>query len=81
MKNSKYIISGIVVGLLIVPLVDKIFEIVLTWLELLKIYPNKKLLNYQKDTAVLREFIKPAEPTPDYEVKYIYGDDYDDDDE
>ena len=77
MKNLKYYVLGAATILFAVPICNQIMELIYLWIETLKTYPSKKILNYEKDTTVLREFIKPVEPTLDYEVEYYGDDDYD----
>lgn len=81
MKNLKYYIGGVISILFILPLLNKLLEVVGLWIETLAIKPSMKILNYHKDTTILREFTKQAEPTPDYKVEYIYIDDDDFEDE
>lgn len=70
MKNLKYFLFGTAVAITFISVIENFIELILLWIEVFKIRPSLKLLNYQKDTAVLKEFLKPTQP--------IYDDDYDD---
>jgi hypothetical protein len=80
-KEFIFFILGIVSVLFLLPLCDQLLELITLWIEALKIRPSKKILKFQADATVLREFTKPAEPTTDYDVEYIYGDDDDEEEE
>ena len=77
MKNLKYYVLGAVTILFAVPICNQLMELISLWIETLKTHPSKKILNYEKDFTVLREFIKPVEQTFDYEVEYYGDDDFD----
>lgn len=78
MKQLKYYLAGIISVLFVLPILNKFMDVILLKIETLLIKPNMKILNYNKDTTILREFTKQAEPTQNYEVEYIYIDDDDD---
>lgn len=78
MKQLKYYLAGIISVLFVLPILNKFMDVILLKIETLLIKPSMKILNYHKDTTILREFTKQAEPTQDYEVEYIYIDDDDD---
>lgn len=71
MKRILYILLGITTGLAFKPIIDKITNVVLVWLETLSIKPAKKILNHYKDTAILREFINESEEENEYETYYF----------
>jgi hypothetical protein len=75
MKEFVFFILGVVSILFLLPVCNQLLELVSLWIEAFKIRPSRKILKYQAETTVLREFTKPAEPTPDYEIEYVYGDD------
>ena len=78
MKQLKYYISGIISVLVILPVIEKILEVIFLWIETLKIKPSKKIMESQKDTMMLREFLSEPKVDTDYDVEYIYGDEDDD---
>lgn len=59
MKQLKYFLLGALSIIVVLPCINKILEVFDLWIETLKINPSKKLLNYQKDTIILNEFINP----------------------
>lgn len=73
MKNLKYILLGSALAMTFISVIEKLIELIMLWIEVLKIKPSLKILNYQKDSAILKEFLKPA-PS-------IYDDDDFDDEE
>lgn len=74
MKILKYFLFGSAVALLFVSVIDKLVELIMLWIEVLKIKPSLKILNFQKDSAMIKEFLKP---TPSlYEEYYGDEDDY-----
>jgi hypothetical protein len=60
MKNLKYFIFGSAFAIAFISVFEKFIELIMLWVEVLKIKPSVKLLNYQKDTVVLKEFLKPT---------------------
>jgi hypothetical protein len=76
-KEFIFFILGVVSVLFLLPICSQLLELITLWIEALKVHPSKRILKYQADATAMREFIKPAEPTPDYEMEYIYGDDED----
>lgn len=83
MKEFLFFILGVVSVLFLLPICSRLLELATLWIEALKVYPSKRILKYQADATVLREFTKPSVPTPDYEVEYYdgYDDDFEDFDE
>lgn len=69
MKQLKYFIGGILTILLFLPISNKFLELVELWIETLKIKPSLRLLNFQKDTTLLREFL---EQPPEENIVYEY---------
>lgn len=78
MKNLKYYIGGMLSVLFILPILNKLLEAMLLWIETLKIKPSMKIMNFQKDTTILQDFIKQPMAVDDYDEEYMY---YEDDDE
>ena len=78
MKNLKYFIGGVISVLFILPLLNKLLEVVELWIESLKIKPQMKILNGNKDSVIMREFLKPSPPL--YE-EICEDDDFEDFDE
>jgi hypothetical protein len=72
MKNLKYTLLGFTIGLLIFSLVEKLFEVIILWLESLKIPLTKKILKGNVEMQPMKEFLKPVNP--------VY-DEYDDDED
>jgi hypothetical protein len=75
MKNLKYYIGGIATIIFMVPVINKFTELVEVWIESLKATPSKRILEHEKDTALLREFLNEPEEMYDYEVEYLNEDD------
>lgn len=76
MKQLKYYILGIVSFVFVLPLLNKLLELAELWLESLKVKPQKRILEGNKDTAIIREFLKPTQPVYDYD-----DEDFDEDEE
>lgn len=74
MKQLKYFILGMISIMWIVPITEKILEVIFLWIETLKIKPTKKIMQSQKDTMILREFLSVPKVETDYDVEYVYGD-------
>lgn len=77
MKNFKYFLFGSAIALVFISIIEKFMELIMLWIEVLKIRPSKKLLNYQKDVMILKEFLKPT-PYVDLED---FEEDYEDEDD
>lgn len=77
MKNIKYFALGILSITFLIPVIDKFLELSELWIETLKIKPSIKILNYQKDSQVIKEFIKPIESIYDEDEYCSEYDDYD----
>jgi hypothetical protein len=75
MKQLKYYIYGMISVIFILPILNQLLEVITLWIEAWKINPNTRILKYQKDTTILREFIQPQEEMAEYEVKYLDEDD------
>jgi hypothetical protein len=74
MKNFKYFIGGILSVIVILPIINKLLELVDIWIEALKIKPANKILEHEKKVAVLSDFINPQEQ---YEFEYENFEDLD----
>jgi len=70
MKQLKYFIAGIATILFFIPILDKFLEVVLLWIETLKINSTKKILESQKNTLLLREFLFTPSQDLEYEEEY-----------
>ena len=66
MKNLKYYIFGMTTILLIIPVLDKVCELVELWIESLKVKPQKRILEGNKNTALIREFLMPIKASDEY---------------
>ena len=75
MKNIKYIILGSAITIALFSLIENFVELIMLWIEVWKIKPSLKILNYQKDIQVIKEFIKQPEEMGDYVVDYDDEDD------
>jgi hypothetical protein len=69
-------ILGVLTPTVFIPIINKFLEVVLLWIESLKVKPQMKIMNGNKDMTLLQEFIKPSPPVYD-----DYGDDDFDDEE
>jgi hypothetical protein len=75
MKSLRYFLGGVISVLFLLPILNKLSDVIFLWIETLKIRPAKKILNYQKDITVINEFIKQPEESYDYEIEYSDDDD------
>lgn len=75
MKQLKYFVGGIMFFIFVIPISNKILELLELWIDAFKIAPNKRILNYQKDSTILQEFLKEPEEIDDYIVEYEDDDD------
>lgn len=75
MKQFKYFIFGMISILWIVPICEKVLEVIFLWIETLKIRPTKKILESSKNNIILSEFLNVPKVETDYEVEYIDEDD------
>jgi len=78
MKNLKYFLFGSAIALVFISIIENFMELITLWIEVLKIRPSKKLLNYQKDTQIIKEFLKPVCPVSE---DYVDLDDFEDEDD
>jgi len=74
MKQLKYFVLGAISIMYFVPIIEKILEVIFLWVETLKIKPTKKIMESQKDTMILRDFLNVPKVDTDYEVEYMYDD-------
>lgn len=79
MKKLGCFIAGIITILFALPLLEKILDVLDIWLEAAKIKPNTRILEHQKNTMFLREFLSESEPIDEDEYEYMYPDETDDD--
>ena len=77
MKQLKYFMLGVISIIWIVPIAEKLTEVVYLWIETLKITPTKKILESSKNNIILSEFLSKPKVETDYEVEYLYGDEDD----
>lgn len=70
MKKFIYVLLGITTGVVIKPIIDKFINAILVWIETLAIKPTKKILNFHKDTTIIREFINDPVEQCDYDMYY-----------
>lgn len=75
MKNIKYFLGGILTIVLFIPIIDKLLELIETWIDALKVTPNNKILNGEKEATFLREFLHPVRKVYDDEDFDEYEDD------
>ena len=82
MKQLKYFIGGIIFILAVPSIVNKLLELILLWIEALKIKPIKITLQGNADSLTLREFLRePEVELDDEEYREIYEEyGYDDED-
>lgn len=71
MKQLKYFLMGVLSIIVVLPIINKLLEVVDLWIETFKIKPSKKILNYEKDMIVLKEFIAPSN---EYYVEEVFND-------
>lgn len=52
-------------------------ELIMLWIEILKIKPTERIMKHKKDVTILSEFLKPTRPVYDD----MYEDEFEDEDE
>jgi hypothetical protein len=60
MKEIKSFLLGMATVLLIIPVIDKLLELIFQWIEALKITPIKIVAKGNKDLVILKDFLKPT---------------------
>lgn len=65
MKQLKIFIFGMLSILLIIPVIDRLLELISLWIDALKVAPKMKILNGNKDAVIIREFLKSSPPIYD----------------
>ena len=80
-KNIKHFLFGLVSGMLIIPVVDELLNVIMAWIQVLLLKPNKIVLNGNKELSNLQE-------QTEYQQSSCIGfhvgtvqDDYEDEDE
>lgn len=53
-KNTLIYIIGILTGLIAIPLIDSLMDVVYSWIEYLKILPSKLIINGNKELLELQ---------------------------
>lgn len=72
----KKFIAGMFTVLLVIPTANKLLELTEVWIEACKIKPTKKILESQKDTLLLREFLyQPPEENIEYDYEFYEEED------
>lgn len=80
-KNIKHFLFGLVSGMLIIPVIDELLNVIMAWIQVLLLKPNKIVLNGNKELSNLQE-------QTEYQQSSCIGfhvdtvqDDYEDEDE
>lgn len=80
-KNLKHFTLGIISGMLIIPVIDELLNVIMAWIQVLLLKPNKIVLNGNKELSNLQE-------QTEYQQSSCIGfhvdtvqDDYEDEDE
>lgn len=77
MKNLRYFLFGSAVALVFISIIEKFMELIMLWIEILKIKPTERIMKHKKDVTILSEFLKPTRPVYDD----MYEDEFEDEDE
>ena len=77
MKQLKYFLFGIMSVLFVLPIINRLLEVIELWIETFKISPSKKIMNAQKDVTILSEFLSEPKVETEYDIEYLYDDEDD----
>ena len=82
-NNTKHFIIGLLSGLLFIPVIEELLNVIMAWIQVLIIKPNKIVLKGNKDIAELQSGDEPVQTSCiGFQVSSEEDDDcYEDDDD
>ena len=82
-NNTKHFIIGLLSGLLFIPVIEELLNVIIAWIQVLILKPNKIVLKGNKDIAELQSEEEPVQTSCiGFQVSSEEDDDcYDDDDD
>ena len=82
-NNTKHFIIGLLSGLLFIPVIEEFLNVIMAWIQVLILKPNKIVLKGNKDIAELQSEEEPVQTSCiGFQVSSEDDDeDYDDDDD
>ena len=82
-NNTKHFIIGLLSGLLFIPVIEEFLNVIIAWIQVLLLKPNKIVLKGNKDIAELQSEEEPVQTSCiGFQVSSEDDDeDYDDDDD
>ena len=82
-NNTKHFILGILSGLLFIPVIEEFLNVIMAWIQVLLLKPNKIVLKGNKDIAELQSEEEPVQTSCiGFQVSSEEDDDcYEDDDD
>ena len=81
-NNTKHFIIGLLSGLLFIPVIEEFLNVIMAWIQVLIIKPNKIVLKGNKDIAELQSEEEPVQTSCiGFQVSSEEDDDYYDDDD
>ena len=82
-NNTKHFIIGLLSGLLFIPVIEEFLNVIMAWIQVLILKPNKIVLKGNKDIAELQSEEEPVQTNCiGFQVSSEDDDeDYDDDDD
>ena len=80
-NNIKHFIIGLLSGLLFIPVIEEFLNVIMAWIQVLLLKPNKIVLKGNKDIAELQSEEEPVQTSCiGFQVSSEEDDDYYDDD-
>ena len=81
-NNTKHFIIGLLSGLLFIPVIEELLNVIMAWIQVLLLKPNKIVLKGNKDIAELQSEEEPVQTSCiGFQVSSEEDDDYYDDDD
>ena len=80
-NNTKHFIIGLLSGLLFIPVIEEFLNVIIAWIQVLILKPNKIVLKGNKDIAELQSEEEPVQTSCiGFQVSSEEDDDYYEDD-
>lgn len=81
-NNTKHFIIGLLSGLLFIPVIEEFLNVIIAWIQVLLLKPNKIVLKGNKDIAELQSEEEPVQTSCiGFQVSSEEDDDYYEDDD
>ena len=81
-NNTKHFIIGLLSGLLFIPVIEEFLNVIIAWIQVLLLKPNKIVLKGNKDIAELQSEEEPVQTSCiGFQVSSEDDDDYYEDDD